>query len=125
MPPTPALPATGPYAPWTLHPTLTALGPSLQITADCWALLAAPDGTSRKENYLPRDEREPDSAYRKHLDAARPSGFFRDALRDGAALVLVLPPEQSWPREGDRQEPCAGLIASPSPACSLNLGRAA
>ena len=135
--------------PWTQHPTLTALHPSLQITADCWALLAAPDGTSRKEHYLPKGEREPDTAYRKRLDAARPSGFFRDALRtyagmlsrgswlslpaslssvltdvdgrgtdlgvflaavdllvlrDGAALVLVLPPEHSWPSEGDRQE---------------------
>ena len=66
-------------APWALHPTLTALQPSLQITADCWALLAAPDGTSRKEHYLPKGEREPDTAYRKRLDAARPSGFFRDA----------------------------------------------
>jgi hypothetical protein len=121
----------------------------LRITADCWALLAAPDGSSRKENYLPKGEREPDTAYRKRLDAARPSGFFRDALRtyagmlsrgswislpaslsslltdvdgrgtdlgvflaaadllvlrDGGALVLVLPPEHSWPSEGDRQE---------------------
>jgi len=25
-------------------------------------------------------------------------------LRNGAALVLVLPPEHSWPSEGDRQE---------------------
>jgi len=25
-------------------------------------------------------------------------------LRDGAALMLVLPPEHSWPSEGDRQE---------------------
>ncbi len=149
MPPAPALPATGPYAPWTQHPTLTALQSALQITADCWALLAAPDGSSRKERYLPRGEREPETAYRKRLDAARPSGFFRDALRtyagmlsrgswislpgslasvltdvdgrardlgvflaaadllvlrDGAALVLVLPPEHSWPSEGDRQE---------------------
>ena len=150
MPPAPALPATGPYALWTQHPTLTALEPSLQITANCWALHAAPDGSSRRENYLPKGEREPESAYRKRLDAARPPGFFRDALRnyagmlsrgswislpaslssvltdvdgrgtdlgeflaaadllvlrDGAALVLVLPPEHSWPSEGDRQEP--------------------
>jgi DNA-binding CsgD family transcriptional regulator len=135
--------------PWAPHPSLTALQPFLRITADCWALLAAPDGTSRKEHYLPKGEREPDTAYRKRLDAARPSGFFRDALRtyagmlsrgswislpaslssvltdvdgrgtdlgvflaaadllvlrDGAALVLVLPPEHSWPSEGDRQE---------------------
>ncbi len=128
---------------------MTALRPSLQITADCWALLAAPDGSSRKDYYLPKGEREPETAYRKRLDAARPSGFFRDALRtyagmlsrgswislpaslasvltdvdgrgtdlgvflaaadllvlrDGAALVLVLPPEHSWPSEGDRQE---------------------
>ena len=91
-------------APWTQHPPLTGLQPSLQINADCKALLAAPDGSSRKEHYLPKGEREPDTAYRKRLDAARPSGFFRDALRDGAALVLVLLPEHSWPSEGDRQE---------------------
>ncbi len=136
-------------APWLLHPTLRALQPSLQITADCWHLLSAPDGSSCKECYLPQGEREPESAYRKRLEAARPSGFFRDALRtyagmlsrgswihlpaslqrvisdvdgrgtdlgvflaaadllvlrDGAALVLVLPQEHSWPSEGDRQE---------------------
>ena len=116
-------------APWQRHSGLVAHHPSLQITSDCWDLLAAPDGSSRKEHYLPKGEREPDTAYRKRLDAARPSGFFRDALRtyagmlgrgtdlgvflaaadllvlrDGAALVLVLPPEHSWPREGDRQE---------------------
>jgi hypothetical protein len=44
----------------------------LQITADCWALLAAPDSISRKDHYLPNGEREPDTAYRKRLDAARP-----------------------------------------------------
>ena len=136
-------------APWSQHPTLKSLQPSLRITADCWALLAAPDGTSRKEHFLPKGERKPETAYRKRLDAARPSGFFRDALRsspgmlsrgswitlpasltsvltdvdgrgtelgvflaaayllvlrDGAALVLVLPPKHSWPSEGDRQE---------------------
>jgi hypothetical protein len=128
---------------------LSALRSSLQITADCWNLLASADGSSRKEHYLPKGEREPETAYRKRLYAARPSGFFRDALRtyagmlsrgswislpasltsvltdvdgrgtdlgvflaaadllvlrDGAALVLVLPPEHSWPSEGDRQE---------------------
>jgi hypothetical protein len=137
------------HTPWLQHSSLTALRDSLQITADCWALLAAPDGSSRKEQYLPKGEREPETAYRKRLDAARPSGFFRDALRtyagmlsrgswlslpasltsvltdvddrgtdlgvflaaadllvlrDGAALVLVLPPEHSWPSEGDRQD---------------------
>jgi len=148
VPPAPALPAA-PHTTWSQHPTLKSLLPSLQIAADCWALLAAQDGTSRKEQYLPKGEREPETAYRKRLDAARPSGFFRDALRtyagmlsrgswislpvslssvltdvdgrgtdlgvflaaadllvlrDGAALVLVLPPEHSWPSEGDRQE---------------------
>jgi len=153
-PPAPVISAAQPQAaishtPWVQHPTLSALQPSLQITADCWALLAAPDGSSRKEHYLPKGEREPETAYRKRLDAARPSGFFRDALRtyagmlsrgswislpesltsvltdvdgrgtdlgvflaaadllvlrDGAALVLVLPPDHSWPSEGDRQE---------------------
>ena len=149
VPPAPTKPASAPSAPWHRYPTLTALQPSLQITTDCWALLASHDGTSRKEHYLPKGERGPDTAYRKRLDAARPSGFFRDALRiyagmlsrgswislpaslssvltdvdgrgtdlgvflaaadllvlrDGAALVLMLPPEHSWPSEGDRQE---------------------
>ncbi len=137
------------HAPWRPHPGLLGQCPDLQITADCWALLAAPDGSNRKEHYLPKGEKEPETAYDKRLDAARPSGFFRDALRtyagmlsrgswislpsslssvltdvdgrgtdlgvflaaadllvlrDGAALVLVLPPEHSWPSEGDRQE---------------------
>jgi hypothetical protein len=149
VPSNPISAAVAALAPWQQHPTLTALQSSLQITADCWALLAAPDGSSRKEQYLPKGEREPGIAYRKRLDAARPSGFFRDALRtyagmlsrgswislpaslssvltdvdgqgtdlgvflaaadllvlrDGAALVLVLPPDHSWPSEGDRQE---------------------
>ena len=149
MSPGPPLAAIAPLSPWAQHPTLTALGTSLQITADCWALLAAPDGSSRKEHYLPKGEREPEAAYRKRLDAARPSGFFRDALRtyagmlasvqwrdipaslagvlsdvdglgtdlgvflfladllvlrDGGALVLVLPAEHRWPSEGHRQE---------------------
>ena len=134
------IPPDASVVPWPANLSLLSLKPSLQITADCWALLAAPDGTSRKEHYLPKGEREPEAAYRKRLDAARPSGFFRDALRtyagmlsrgswislpaslssvitdvdgrgtdlgvflaaadllvlrDGAALVLVLPPEQA------------------------------
>jgi len=109
---------------------------------DCWNLLAG-----RKEHYLPCGEREPESAYRRRVEAALPSGFFRDALRtfagmlasshwrelpaslqavmsdvdgrgtdlgvfleradvlvlrDGAALVGVLPPVHLWPSEGDR-----------------------
>ena len=60
---------------------MTALQASLQITADCWALLAAPDGTRCKHRYLPKGEQEPETAYRKRLKAARPSGFFRYALR--------------------------------------------
>ena len=87
MPPATAQSAIAPSAPWHRHPTLTALQPSLQITADCWALLAAPDGSSRKEHYLLKGEREPDTAYRKRLEAARPSGFFRDALRTYAGML--------------------------------------
>jgi len=65
-----SLQANAPYSPWHPHPTLTALHPSLQITADCWALLAAQGGTSRKEHCLPKAEWEPETAYRKRLDAA-------------------------------------------------------
>jgi hypothetical protein len=133
-----------PEFPFPLHPTLAALLPRLELIHDCWDLLAG-----RKEHYLPCGEREPESAYRRRLEAALPSGFFRDALRtfagmlasshwrelpgslqavlsdvdgrgtdlgvfleradllvlrDGAALVGVLPPEHLWPSEGDRQQ---------------------
>ena len=130
--------------PWPLHPTLAVLLPRLQLVQDCWHLLAG-----RREHYLPRGEREPESAYHRRVDAALPSGFFRDALRtfagmlasshwrelpatlqavisdvdgcgtdlgvfleaadllvlrDGAALVGVIPPVHLWPSEGDRQQ---------------------
>jgi len=140
--------ATDPI-PWPLHPALAALLPRLQLVADCWHLLADPNGSDRREHYLPRGEREPESAYRRRVEAALPSGFFRDALRtfagmlasshwrelpatlqavisdvdgcgtdlgvfleaadllvlrDGAALVGVIPPVHLWPSEGDRQQ---------------------
>jgi hypothetical protein len=52
----PGLPvaAIAPLHPWSQHPTLKSLQPSLQITADYWALLATSDGSSRKEHYLPK-----------------------------------------------------------------------
>jgi len=138
-----------PELPISLHPTLAALSPRLELVQDCWHLLAEPDGTDRREHYLPRGEREPESAYRRRVEAALPSGFFRDALRtfagmlasshwrelpaslqavitdvdgcgtdlgvfleaadllvlrDGAALVGVIPPVHLWPSEGDRQQ---------------------
>jgi len=140
--------ATGPV-PWPLNPTLAALLPRLQLVQDCWYLLAGTSSVDRREHYLPRGEREPESAYRRRLEAALPSGFFRDALRtfagmltsshwrelpaslqavisdvdgcgtdlgvfleaadllvlrDGAALVGVVPPVHLWPSEGDRQQ---------------------
>lgn len=49
---------------------------------DCWDLL-----NNQKEYYLPRGEREPDSAYKRRIDAALPSGFFRDALRTFAGML--------------------------------------
>jgi hypothetical protein len=49
---------------------------------DYWDLL-----NGRKECYLPRGEREPDSAYKRRINAALPSGFFRDALRTFAGML--------------------------------------
>jgi len=87
VPPAISPQANAPYDPWQAHPSMTALQTSLQITADCWALLAAPDGTCCKHRYLPKGEREPETAYRKRLEAARPSGFFRDAQRIYAGML--------------------------------------
>jgi hypothetical protein len=136
--------SVAPDFPLRINSQLQALLPRLDLIHDCWDLLAG-----RKEHYLPRGEREPETAYRRRLEAALPSGFFRDALRtfagmlasshwrelpaslqavisdvdgrgtdlgvfleradlmvlrDGAALVGVLPPEHLWPSEGDRQQ---------------------
>ena len=135
--------------PWQPHPTLTALEDRLQLVADCWNLLDGTGGQSRRGLYLLQGSKEPEAAYRQRLANARPSGFFRDALRtyagmlasvqwrdlpaslarvlsdvdglgtdlgvflfladllvlrDGGALVLVLPAEHRWPSEGHRQE---------------------
>jgi hypothetical protein len=54
----------------------------LDLVQDCWQLL---DG--RRAHDLPRGEREPESAYHRRLDAALPSGFFRDALRTFAGML--------------------------------------
>ncbi len=140
--------AGGPL-PWQPHPSLVALQDRLQLVADCWNLLDGTGGQSRRCLYLPQGSKEPEAAYRHRLANARPSGFFRDALRtyagmlasvqwrelpgslagvlsdvdglgtdlgvflfladllvlrDGGALVLVLPAEHRWPSEGHRQE---------------------
>jgi len=143
-----ALGAGGPL-PWQPHPSLLALQERLQLVADCWNRLDGTGGQSRRGLYLPQGSKEPEAAYRQRLANARPSGFFRDALRtyagmlasvqwrglpgslagvlsdvdglgtdlgvflfladllvlrDGGALVLVLPAEHRWPSEGHRQE---------------------
>lgn len=69
-------------APVPIHPSLLSILPRLQLVHDCWDLL-----NGRKEYYLPRGEREPDSAYKRRIDAALPSGFFRDALRTFAGML--------------------------------------
>ncbi|WP_259731263.1 MULTISPECIES: hypothetical protein [Synechococcales] len=38
---------------WREHPTLRGLRDRLQLAFDCWNLLDAPDGTSRRSVYLP------------------------------------------------------------------------
>ncbi len=57
---------------------------------DCWSLLELPDGTSRRPAYLPRGVEEPELCYQRRLAAARPSGFFRDALRTYAGMLSRL-----------------------------------
>lgn len=72
---------------WSLHPSLAALLPRLQLVQDCWHLLGGPNGAGRKEHYLSRGELEPESACRRRVEAALPSGFFRDALRTFAGML--------------------------------------
>jgi len=67
-----------------IHPSLLAILPRLQLVHDCWDLL-----NNQKEYYLPRGELEPDSAYKRRIDAALPSGFFRDALRTFEGMITA------------------------------------
>ena len=73
--------------PWQPHPTLVALQDRLQLVADCWNLLDCTGGQSRRDLYLPQGSKEPETAYRQRLANARPSGFFRDALRTYAGML--------------------------------------
>lgn len=78
--------------PWREHATLRSLREQLRLCFDCWNLLDAPGGTSRRCVYLP-----PGANYRNRVENARPSGFFRDALRTYAGMLssleyLALPP---------------------------------
>jgi hypothetical protein len=76
--------------PWLEHPTLTGLRDRLQLVFDCWSLLELPDGTNRRPVYLPRGVEEPETCYCQRLEAARPTGFFRDALRTYAGMLSRL-----------------------------------
>ena len=75
---------------WLEHPTLSGLRDRLQLVYDCWTLLELPDGTSRRPLYLTRGIEEPETCYIKRLEAARPTGFYRDALRTYAGMLSRL-----------------------------------
>ena len=78
-------PDSPPEIPVPIHPNLLAILPRLQLVHDCWDLL-----NNQKEYYLPRGEREPDSAYKRRIDAALPSGFFMMRFwEDHFGLYLV------------------------------------
>ena len=76
--------------PWLEHPTLSGLRDRSSFVYDCWTLLELPDGTSRRPVYLPRGIEEPETCYLKRLEAARPTGFYRDALRTYAGMLSRL-----------------------------------
>jgi hypothetical protein len=76
--------------PWREHPTLVSHRERLQLVADCWNLLAAADGRSRRSVYLPRGAQEPETSYQSRIENARPTGFFRDALRTYAGMLSCL-----------------------------------
>ena len=78
---------TGGPLPWQLHPTLVALQDRLQLVAECLNLLDGTGGQSRRGLYLPQGSQEPETAYRQRLANARPSGFYRDALRTYAGML--------------------------------------
>ena len=78
---------SGGLLPWQPHPTLVALQERVQLVADCWNLLDGTGGQSRRGLYLPQGSKEPEAAYRQRLANARPSGFFRDALRTYAGML--------------------------------------
>ena len=58
----------------------------LQLVADCWNLLDGTGGQTWRGVYLPHGSKEPEAAYRQRLANARPSGFYRDAMRTYAGM---------------------------------------
>ena len=63
--------------PWREHAILRSLREQLQLCFDCWNLLDAPGGTSRRCVYLPPGAKEPDANYRNRVENAR---LFHDNL---------------------------------------------
>ena len=75
-----------------VHPTLADVSKELQVAADCWELLR--DG---KEEYLPKEVKEPPRAYKARLMRASYASFYRDAIVSYAGALsrfeLRDPPE--------------------------------
>ncbi|WP_259729218.1 hypothetical protein [Synechococcus sp. CS-1333] len=65
-------------------------GKRLQLVYDCWILLELPDGTIRRQVYLPRGVGEPENCYQHRLELARPKCFFRAALCTYAGMLSRL-----------------------------------
>ena len=78
--------------PWREHPSLVAVRDRLQLAYDCWNLLQSPEGACRRSVYLPQGHKEPSLSYGSRIEAARPTGFFRDALRTYAGMLSFLHP---------------------------------
>ena len=83
--------------PWREHATLRAcaIGCSSPSTAGTCSM--HPTAPAAAAVYLPPGLKEPDGYYRNRIENARPSGFFRDALRTYAGMLsfldwLALPP---------------------------------
>jgi hypothetical protein len=71
-------------------PLLQPWREQLQLCFDCWNLLDAPGGTSRHCVDLSPGAKEPDANDRNRVENARPSGFFRDALRTYPGMLSFL-----------------------------------
>lgn len=87
----PDRPATlRPVRPRRPHPPSAPRRGRLQLVYDCWTLLKLPDGTSRRPFHLSRGIEEPETCCLKQREAARSTGFYRDALLTYAVILAQL-----------------------------------
>lgn len=82
MPNSPTLPSADPKLPSFIHPQLVEVMDDLNLVWDCWRELK-----NAKQKYLPKEDAEPDKAYKNRLGRSQFDSRFAPAIRGHAGLL--------------------------------------